>query len=123
MRGRRSRPLCSALVHAINEALGAPGSTLTYIDPVEAEPVDQAKSLAELVRDMEAGNVDTLLILGSNPAFTAPADLRFGSARGGCRCRCIWGRMSMKRPLSAPGTCPRRMSSSGGAMRGPMTGR
>jgi len=71
-----------ALVHAINGALGAPGSTLTYIDPVEAEPVNQAESLSELVRDMEAGKVDTLVILGSNPVFSAPADLRFASALG-----------------------------------------
>lgn len=68
-----------ALVHAINEALDAP---VTHIDPVEAEPVDHTSSLAELVRDMEAGAVDTLLILGSNPVFTAPADLRFGAALG-----------------------------------------
>jgi molybdopterin-containing oxidoreductase family iron-sulfur binding subunit len=69
-----------ALVHAINEALGAPGNTVTYIDPVEAEPVDPSQSLADLTRDMTAGAVDTLLILGANPVFTAPADISFAAA-------------------------------------------
>jgi MoCo/4Fe-4S cofactor protein with predicted Tat translocation signal len=69
-----------ALVHAINEALGAPGNTVTYIDPVEAEPVDPSQSITDLTRDMAAGAVDTLLILGANPVFTAPADLGFAAA-------------------------------------------
>ncbi len=32
-------------------------------------------SLAELAKDIEADKVETLLILGGNPAYTAPADL------------------------------------------------
>ncbi|UEM18555.1 TAT-variant-translocated molybdopterin oxidoreductase [Skermanella mucosa] len=69
-----------ALVHAINEVLDAPGNTVTHIDPVEAEPVDPSESIADLAADMAAGAVDTLLILGANPVFTAPADLGFGEA-------------------------------------------
>ncbi|PWC46075.1 hypothetical protein TSA6c_03980 [Azospirillum sp. TSA6c] len=69
-----------ALVHAINDALGAPGQTVSRIEPVEADPVDHAQSLGELAADMAAGGVDTLLILGANPAFTAPADLDFAGA-------------------------------------------
>lgn len=71
-----------ALVHAINDALGAPGRTLDRIDPVEADPVDHADSLAALVRDMRAGHVDTLVMLDANPVFTAPADLGFAEALG-----------------------------------------
>jgi molybdopterin-containing oxidoreductase family iron-sulfur binding subunit len=78
--GAAQRAAVHALVHAINAALGAPGGTLTYIDPVEADPVDHAGSLADLVQDMTDGKVDTLLILGVNPVFTAPADLGFGEA-------------------------------------------
>src|SRR5262249_9168124 len=33
--------------------------------------------LRELVEDMAAGRVEVLLVLGSNPVFTAPADLEF----------------------------------------------
>ena len=39
-----------------------------------------AQSIADLTRDMAAGTVDTLLILGANPVFTAPADLGFAAA-------------------------------------------
>ena len=73
-------PEAHALVHAINEALGGRGRLYDLLPSAEAEPIDQTASLAELVRDMDAGNVDTLLILDGNPAFTAPADLGFKEA-------------------------------------------
>ena len=70
-------PVVHALIHAINHALGNVGATVTHTDPVEANPVDQRESLQALARDMEAGRVDVLIVLGGNPAFTAPADLQF----------------------------------------------
>ncbi|HXP46761.1 MAG TPA: TAT-variant-translocated molybdopterin oxidoreductase [Terriglobales bacterium] len=66
-----------ALAHAMNQALGNIGRTLTYVDPVEANPVDQTASLKELVADMDAGKVQVLAIVGGNPAYNAPADLGF----------------------------------------------
>ena len=57
--------------------LGNAGKTVIYTDPVEANPVDEIASLTELVNDMRAGAVDTLLILGGNPVYDAPADLNF----------------------------------------------
>src|SRR5207244_13210577 len=51
------------------------GSTVTYIAPVEAEPVNQLDSLRDLVADMNAGKVDLLVIVSGNPVYTAPADL------------------------------------------------
>jgi MoCo/4Fe-4S cofactor protein with predicted Tat translocation signal len=69
-----------ALCHAINGALGALGTTVLLTDPVEAEPVDQLASLKELTADLRNGRVDTLLILGGNPVFDAPADLAFADA-------------------------------------------
>ena len=75
-----------ALGHAINAALGNVGKTVIYIEPVELWPVvdgkpqDPYSSLRELVGDMRGGQVDTLLILGENPAYTAPADIGFGDA-------------------------------------------
>ena len=41
---------------------------------------DQANRCASWSRDMDAGHVDTLLILGGNPVYAAPADLGFGDA-------------------------------------------
>ena len=72
-----------ALVHALNEALEGRGRTYDLVATAEAAAMDQQASLAELVRDMQAGAVDTLLILGSNPVFTAPVDLGFEEAMGG----------------------------------------
>jgi len=66
-----------ALAHAINQALGNVGTTVTYVDPVEANPVDQTASLKDLVADMEAGKVQVLAIIGGNPAYNAPVDLGF----------------------------------------------
>src|SRR5207245_6039274 len=68
-----------ALAAAINHALGNTGATVEYTEPVEAEPVDQLASLADLCRAMGAGEVDVLLILGGNPAYNAPADLGFAA--------------------------------------------
>jgi len=68
-----------ALVHEINAALGNVGTTLYYTDPVEAHPVNNLESLRELCADIYDGKVETLLILGVNPVYTAPHDLDFAS--------------------------------------------
>jgi molybdopterin-containing oxidoreductase family iron-sulfur binding subunit len=72
--------LVHALAHAMNGALGNVGYTLAYAAPLEAEPVDQLESLAALVRDLDAGGVGVLLILGGNPVYDAPADLDVATA-------------------------------------------
>jgi MoCo/4Fe-4S cofactor protein with predicted Tat translocation signal len=68
-----------ALAHAINAALGNVGATLYYTEPVEVHPVNHLESLRELCSDIDAGKVDTLLILGVNPVYTAPHDFDFVS--------------------------------------------
>jgi MoCo/4Fe-4S cofactor protein with predicted Tat translocation signal len=70
------------LAHAMNQALGNVGRTVIYTDPIEAEPVDHLQSLRDLVADMNAGKVDLLIIIGGNPAYTAPIDLNFSDALG-----------------------------------------
>jgi MoCo/4Fe-4S cofactor protein with predicted Tat translocation signal len=65
------------LAHAMNQMLGNTGKTVLYTDPVEASPVDEVASLTELVSDMRSGAVETLLVLGGNPVYDAPADLNF----------------------------------------------
>jgi MoCo/4Fe-4S cofactor protein with predicted Tat translocation signal len=69
-----------ALAHALNQVLGNNGTTVIYTDPVEANRVNSVQSLRELTEDMRDGKVDMLRILGSNPVFTAPADLGFTNA-------------------------------------------
>jgi molybdopterin-containing oxidoreductase family iron-sulfur binding subunit len=59
-----------ALVLALNARLGAIGRTVTLIAPPDAAP--DAGTLAELVEALQAGSVDTLLVIGANPAYDAP---------------------------------------------------
>ncbi|HYA96522.1 MAG TPA: TAT-variant-translocated molybdopterin oxidoreductase, partial [Methylomirabilota bacterium] len=68
-----------ALAHAMNAALENAGKTVYYIEPVEARPVNHLESLRELCADMDAGHVDTLLILGGNPVYDAPHDFDFAA--------------------------------------------
>jgi molybdopterin-containing oxidoreductase family iron-sulfur binding subunit len=78
--GEEATPAVHALAHAMNAALGAAGKTVYYTDPVEANPEDGIASIKALAQDCSAGKVTTLLILGGNPVYTAPADLNFGAA-------------------------------------------
>ncbi len=75
--GDQQPPVVHALAHAMNQALDNVGKTVIYTDPIVANPVDQSASLRELVRDMETASVKVLVMLGGNPVFTAPVDLRF----------------------------------------------
>ncbi len=79
--GETTSPAAQVLAHAINAKLGNAGKTVIYAEPAEIDPVDHLQSLAELVRDMRAGQVDLLIMLGGvNPVYTAPADLDFAAA-------------------------------------------
>ena len=60
--GECSRPAVHALAHAMNEALGNVGTTVTYGAIDRAAPIDGAASIAELVAGMEAGRVELLLV-------------------------------------------------------------
>ncbi len=75
--GDAQPPMVHALAHAMNSALGNVGNTVVYTNSIEGNPVDQSQSLAALVADMRSGQVTTLVILSSNPVYTAPADLEF----------------------------------------------
>jgi molybdopterin-containing oxidoreductase family iron-sulfur binding subunit len=76
--GDRQPPVVHLLAHALNQRLENVGQTVFHTQPVEARPEDHAASLRQLVNDMHSGDVELLLILGGNPVFTAPAELRFG---------------------------------------------
>jgi len=80
-----------ALAAAMNHALenDKPGGPVEYAEPVEAEPADHLASITDLCRDMNAGKVAVLLVLGGNPVYTAPADLKFaaGLAKVGLKAR------------------------------------
>ncbi|HEX4613651.1 MAG TPA: hypothetical protein VH092_36045 [Urbifossiella sp.] len=68
-----------ALGHALNHALGNVGGTLRFVEAGNTGPTTGADGFDQLVRDMGAGQVDLLLVLGANPVYTAPADLPFAN--------------------------------------------
>src|SRR4029434_4360827 len=74
--GDEQSPEVHALAHAANSFLGNVGKTVFYSDPLEANSVDQTQSLRELVGDIDARKVELLIILGGNPAYNTPIDLR-----------------------------------------------
>lgn len=76
--GEAQPPVVHAIAHAINLQLGAVGTTVEYTEPV-AQPSDP-QDLVTLVNDLRAGNIELLVIIDSNPVFTAPADLGFAEA-------------------------------------------
>jgi len=65
------------LAHAINAALDGIGNTVT-LHPV---PAANAGAIAELAKALNAGAVDTLVLLGGNPAYNAPADLNWAATQ------------------------------------------
>ncbi|MCA1650952.1 MAG: TAT-variant-translocated molybdopterin oxidoreductase, partial [Acidobacteria bacterium] len=70
-------PPVHQFARAMNDALGNSGATVTYVPTIEAQPVDQHASLVELARAMDAGQVELLVIMGSNLVYSAPIDLKF----------------------------------------------
>jgi len=79
--GKEASPSIHALAHAMNQSLGNIGKTVFYTDPLEANPVDQKQSLQELLNDIDASRVDMLVILGGNPVYNTPADLKLNQDR------------------------------------------
>ena len=71
--GVRQPAAVHAIAYQINQALGNIGATVTFTKPV----FEAATPLAEFATELSQGRVTTLLILGGNPAFTAPVDLNF----------------------------------------------
>jgi MoCo/4Fe-4S cofactor protein with predicted Tat translocation signal len=98
--GTRHGAEAHALAHRLNVILGNARATrsgekapkakkgeelpllpVSYLEPAPAlfGGVDE---LAGLVAEMEGGHVQTLLILGANPAYDAPVDVNFAGALG-----------------------------------------
>ena len=80
--GMAQPPIVHALAHAANLALGSVGQSVRFVEPVPAGEgaTGQTASLRELTEAMQDGDVDVLLILGGNPAYTAPAGVDFADA-------------------------------------------
>ena len=73
--GERQTALTHAVAHAINAALGAIGTTVTFTEPAVLDTATGHAGWHGLVEDLRAGKVDTLVITAWNPVFTAPGDV------------------------------------------------
>jgi molybdopterin-containing oxidoreductase family iron-sulfur binding subunit len=79
-------PEAHALAHAINAHLGNVGSTVWFVEAPQADETvlprrrSGTSALRGLVEEMQKGEVSLLLILGGNPVYTAPPELRFAEA-------------------------------------------
>ncbi len=78
--GRDHSAELHATVAAINTALGNNGETVDYLEVPHIDQQNNHEAFAGLVDDLNSGNVDTVVLVGTNPAFTAPADLNFNEA-------------------------------------------
>ena len=79
--GDNQSPVVHALAHAMNAALGNVGQTVVYADPFTPSEKTQIEQLRELITDIDAGRVKMLVILGGNPVYTTPADLKLDANR------------------------------------------
>ncbi|MCS7012244.1 MAG: TAT-variant-translocated molybdopterin oxidoreductase [Chloroherpetonaceae bacterium] len=77
--GREQPAAVHALAIAINAALGNLGNTLSFV-PFKDAALPSRSELVELVKAMHEGKIETLVMLGGNPVYNAPADLDFASA-------------------------------------------
>jgi molybdopterin-containing oxidoreductase family iron-sulfur binding subunit len=101
----RQPPLLHALCHALHAHLGAVGQTVTLgpsplvedAPPIAGSVLD-IKSLADQLR---GGAVDTLLVLGGNPAYDAPADVAFAEAMTHAKTRVVLSPYSDETALAA----------------------
>ena len=79
--GSRQPARVHALVHAVNAALGNSGQSTHFYPPTDLasadSQVDWIIDLKQLTADLGGGKVQTLITLGGNPVYDAPADLAF----------------------------------------------
>jgi len=71
-----------ALALLMNLRLGALDGTVEYTEPIEPAPSRQGAELRDLVEEMRAGRIETLLALDANPVYEAPGELDFAGAVG-----------------------------------------
>jgi molybdopterin-containing oxidoreductase family iron-sulfur binding subunit len=78
--GPQQPPEVHALAHRLNVLLGNVGNTVTYVADRDPDRLAHNDAIKALAAEMNAGQVDTLLIVGGNPVYDAPADVGFEAA-------------------------------------------
>ncbi|HTG45558.1 MAG TPA: TAT-variant-translocated molybdopterin oxidoreductase, partial [Verrucomicrobiae bacterium] len=75
--GHRQPLAVHVLALAVNEALGAMGKTVFFHEA----PQRHEGTLNDLAQALNQGQVDTLVITGGNPVYTAPVDLAWAATQ------------------------------------------
>jgi molybdopterin-containing oxidoreductase family iron-sulfur binding subunit len=83
--GPRQPAAVHAAAYRINALLGNTGKTITFTTEPNADRPTHLAAIEALAGDLEADKVETLLILGGNPVYNAPANLQFARALGKAR--------------------------------------
>ena len=78
--GRHCAPKLHQIAAAIQERLGAIGTTVRYVPTIDPRDRSRVESIGALTEALRAGEVEALVVLGGNPVYDAPADLNFGEA-------------------------------------------
>ena len=78
--GSRLSAELNAQICRINDKLGSFGSTIDLVEV--ADKKSSVEQIAELAGAIGSAKVDTLLIFGGNPVYSAPVDLEFAEAIG-----------------------------------------
>ena len=75
--GEHAAPAVHLAAYRLNQNLGAVGKTVVYTEPINPMPSEQAADFRGLIDDINAGKVQWLVMLGTNPVYSAPADYDF----------------------------------------------
>ena len=78
--GESQPPAVHALAMRLNQQLGAVGTTVSLMDTSEGTYTPLSQELPDLVRDMEGGNIDALVMVGANPLYDLPQSMGFREA-------------------------------------------
>jgi len=78
--GPRQAPEVHALAALVNDALESIGGPLAYTSDGAAERPSHLQAIRLLGDRMRSGQVTTLVVLGGNPVYDAPADIEFTEA-------------------------------------------
>ncbi len=89
--GRGQSAAVHALAYGINQMLGNVGSTVQFVAPITGADPLPSESLKALVDEANQGAVYSLLILGGNPVYAAPAEAGLSEALSKVGLKAHWG--------------------------------
>src|SRR5699024_7450405 len=73
-------PELHAAVAVLNKALGNDSATISFVEPPHFDQQNNTQAFIDAVEQMSTGSVDTVVMIGTNPGYTAPANLEFKKA-------------------------------------------